>query len=369
MESRPESPVSPVLCMAFGIRLCLAVPLSHAAPVAPDPLSLLKDKRVLVINGDNVPEYHKGPRDIVTGKIQRIKTAVGIATLTVAGNADTMTAATLDRYDVIVFNYFSRVEYFMGKPFEKAFRQWVAAGNRGVVGNHNTGSNTKGEWDWFRDSVTSMWYIDHKDQSQPGTIHVTTDPALAAHPVLKGMDARFTGADEWYSFEMKPWHSAESPTWKDCKVLYTLDENSVARLADKMGAFHPVAWIREDALKNRFFFTTLIHSDAGADSDFYHSLLLRAMEFAAGYRQPVSMGGADIARGDATAFATSAREVDVDVTGAFRLTVRSAAGEILYSGAGSGRAAFRPAAFAEAGVYFVTLEHAGGRVARRVMVY
>lgn len=56
----------------------------HAGSAAPNPLSLLKDKRVLLINGDNAPEYHKGPRDILTA---------------------------LDRYDVVFLNYFTRAEY------------------------------------------------------------------------------------------------------------------------------------------------------------------------------------------------------------------------------------------------------------------
>jgi type 1 glutamine amidotransferase len=355
------------------------------APVAPNPLSLLKDKRVLIINGDNAPEYHKGPRDIVTAKLNLMKTAVGIATLKVVGNADTMTYATLKNYDVVMFNYFTRAEYFMGKPFEKGFKEWVAEGNKGVVGNHNTGAKTKGEWDWFRDSVTSMWYMDHKDGSQPGTINKTTDPVVGKLPILEGLDAKFSGSDEWYSFDMKPWHTVESPTWKDCKVLYTLDEKTVANLTDKMGAYHPVAWVREDALKNRFFFTTLIHSDAGASSDFYHSLILRALEYAAGYKDPVSMGGAPI-EGESNrrgtlggekgrvgsadiAFVTASRRIDIDAEGSFRLTLRSATGAIVFASAGSGRAAFTPAALAHAGLYLLTLETRGGAISRRILAY
>jgi type 1 glutamine amidotransferase len=353
--------------------LAFALPgLSPAAPAAPNPLSLLKDKRVLIINGNNDPEYHKGPRDIVTAKINLMKAAVGIGTLKVVGNADTMTYATLKDYDVVMFNYFTRAEYFLGKPFEKGFKEWVASGNKGIVGNHNTGAKTKGEWDWFRDTVTSMWYMDHKDGSQPGTIHVTTDPAVSKLPVLEGLDAKFTGSDEWYSFDMKPWHAVEAPTWKDCKVLYTLDEKSVANLTDKMGAYHPVAWIREDALKNRFFFTTLIHSDAGANSDFYHGLILRALEYAAGYRDPVSMGGAAVSHGEGT-FATSSREIRVDAQGPYTLTVRSALGQVLYSAAGNGDGprVHAPAALSKAGLYFITLEsgNRSGAVSQRVMVY
>ncbi|MDB5048447.1 MAG: domain containing protein [Fibrobacteres bacterium] len=358
---------------AAFLAVCLAcmpaVSPAHGAPVDPNPLSLLKHKRVLIINGDNDPEYHKAPRDILTGKINLIKAAVGIATLKVVGNADTMTFATLDDYDLIFFNYFTRAEYFLGKPFEKGFKEWVSKGNRGIVGNHNTGAKTRGEWDWFRDTVTSMWYMDHKDGSQPGTIHMTTDPAVSKLPILDKLDAKFTGSDEWYSFDMKPWHPVEAPTWKDCKVLYTLDEKSVAKLTDAMGAYHPVAWIREDALKNRFFYTTLIHSDAGANSDFYHSLILRAMEYAAGYQDPVSMGGAAIKREDGVSFVSSSRRVDVDVRGAFTLSIWSASGEKLYAAAGAGKQSLAPDPLAKAGLYFVRLESESGSFRQRVMIY
>jgi hypothetical protein len=134
-----------------------------------------------------------------------------------------------------------------------------------------------------------------------------------------------------------------------------------------------VAWIREDALKNRFFFTTLIHSDAGAGSDFYHSLILRALEYAAGYRDPLSMGGSPMT-GAASgarlpAFATSSRRIDVDAEGPFRLTLRSVRGETLYSVSGAGRQAFAPGALAQAGLYLVTLESRAGAVSRTVMAY
>jgi type 1 glutamine amidotransferase len=369
IRAAASAPTSLALAASAAAAMALASAGASAAPVDPNPLSLLKDKRILVINGNNEPEYHKGPRDIMTGKLAKMKAAVGIATLKVVGNADTMSFATLDQYDVIFFNYFTRAEYFMGKPFEKGFRQWVAKGNRGIVGNHNTGAKTKGEWDWFRDSVTSMWYMDHKDGSQPGTIHATTDPVLSKLPVLDKLDKTFTGSDEWYSFDMKPWHAVESPTWKDCKVLYTLDEKSVAHLTDAMGAYHPVAWIREDALRNRFFYTTLIHSDNGANSDFYHSLILRALEYVSGYQEPMALDGAALDRPEAPVFAASGRRVDVDVTGDFALSVWSAAGKRLYAVSGNGKRSYAPAALAEPGLYLLRLESKAGTVSRRVMMY
>jgi type 1 glutamine amidotransferase len=257
----------------------------------------------------------------------------------------------------------------MGKPFEKAFKAWVAEGGHGIVGNHNTGAKTRGEWDWFRDSVTSMWYMDHKDGSQPGTIHRTADAAIAGLPVLAGLDASFTGSDEWYSFDMKPWHPVESPTWKDCKVLYTLDEKSVAHLTDAMGAYHPVAWIREDALGNRFFYTTLIHSDAGAASDFYHSLILRGLEYAAGYRDPVAVGGTPVPAGPGAITAARGNDLRITVDGPWSASLRAPDGRTLWSRTGNGPVRIAPAPLARPGAYLLCLASREGLRSRRILAY
>jgi type 1 glutamine amidotransferase len=254
------------------------------APVAPDPSSLLKGKRVMMLTGA-ASDHHLVPRRNAVAGMKRIQAAAGMAGLTLVDVPDNLTFADLDTIDIIVCSYVSKIDTLVGKPFENAFRKWLASGKRGWVGLHNTGANSAGEWNWFRDSVASMRYREHVDAAQKGTVKITTDPVVRSLPVLKGLDAQFTVADEWYSFDLPP-KAPAAPTWPRCKVLYSLDESTV-RLKDPMGA-HPVAWIREDSFANRYFYTLLVHSDEGSASDFFQSLLLRGLEHAAGYGEPVA---------------------------------------------------------------------------------
>jgi type 1 glutamine amidotransferase len=278
---RPRVPSLFLVALVSAIAFGPAAASIHAAPVAPDPNSLLRSKRVMFLTGA-ASDHHLVPRQNAVAEVKRIKSLAGMASLTLVDRPDDLDFADLDTIDVIVCSYVSKIDTLADKPFGKAFRRWLATGKRGWMGMHNTGANSAGEWNWFRDSVAVMRYREHKDAAQPGTVNITADASLRALPVLQGLDAKFTVADEWYSFDLPP--KAPAPAlWTQCRVLYSLDENSVAKLTDKMGT-HPVAWIREDALGNRFFYTLLVHSDAGSATDFYHGLMLRGLEYASGYR-------------------------------------------------------------------------------------
>jgi type 1 glutamine amidotransferase len=268
---------------------------SQGAPVAPDPNSLLRGKRVMFMTGA-ASDHHLVPRQNAVANIKRIKSVAGMASLTLVDTPDNLTFAELDTIDVVVCSYVSKIDTLAAKPFGKALKQWLATGRRGWVGMHNTGANSEGEWNWFRDSVAAMRYRDHKDAAQKGTVKMTADPSLRALPVLQGLESQFTVADEWYSFDLPPKGPAP-PAWAQCKVLYSLDEGSVAKLSDKMGE-HPVAWIREDALHNRFFYTLLVHSDEGSATDFYQGLVLRGLEYAAGYREVTGLAARAAADGN-----------------------------------------------------------------------
>jgi Trehalose utilisation len=354
------------LLLKLAMPAFLATLCCQGAPVAPNPLSLLKDKRILLIDPTDPTDYHKQPRIILTGKLNRIQSAVGFRMTSIKG-VDTMTLPALNRYDIVIFNYYMKLELLENKPFGIAFKQWLAEGHHGVVAYHNSGSQSLGQWNWYRDSVQSMRYIDHKDQAQKGTVNITTDTSLRKLPILEGMDAKFTGVDEWYSFDMPP-KAPAAPTWPECRVLYYMDENSVAQLTDKMGV-HPTTWIREDAKKNRYFYTLHIHSDDGANSDFFHSLIQRAMEYVAGYQDPVTMNGAPVERADNLAFITSGRQVNVSMNGEFQLSIRSAAGATLFSQTGKGRQTYAPQAFARSGIYYLTVEAKSRRITQRLMIY
>lgn len=356
----------PGLLAKAALSILLAAMACLSAPVPPNPLSLLKNKRVLLIDPTEPTDYHKQPRIIITGKLNQIKSAIGFRMTEIKG-VDTMTLPALDRYDIVIFNYYMKLELLENQPFGIAFKKWLIEGNHGVVAYHNSGSQSLGQWNWYRDSVQSMRYIDHKDQAQQGTVHITTDTAVRKLPILDKLDAQFTGVDEWYSFDMPP-KAPAAPTWGDCKVLYYMDENSVAHLTDKMGV-HPTTWIREDARKNRFFYTIHIHSDDGANSDFFHSLIQRALEYVAGYQDPLTMNGKSIERKDDLGFITSSHQVTVSVNGSYRLSILAATGAGLFSASGEGRKSFAPPAISKPGIYIVNLVTNSQRITQRLMIY
>lgn len=344
---------------------------SRAAPVAPDPKSLLKSKKVLVVQATNWNgSSHLTAKANGLALLNKIKTEVGLAGLTVADNVESYTFSSLAPYDIIVFNYVFNSQYAVGKPFESAFKAWLASGNRGWVGYHTSGANEDGEWPWYRDSVTVARYHMHTTEAQSGKMTITTDPSIKAHPILQGMDAAFTGTDEWYDFDLPP--RAPAPAlWADCHVTYYLDESTLAVAPTRPMNPHPMAWYREDAKKNRFYFSLFIHSDQGSSSDFFHSSLLRGLEYVAGYDTSVSIssGGEPILNRLNMTFVTASRELRVDAQGPHRIDIFSAQGKLLERSRGDGPRVFRPNAFAEAGVYCVRFQGPSGRYSQRILVY
>jgi hypothetical protein len=342
----------------------------HGAPVTPNANSLLKNKRVLVVEATNwTGTSHSTAKANALKKLNLIKTEVGIANFTVVDIVDNYTLAQLNNYDIIVFNYVFNSQFAVGKKFETAFKQWLAAGNKGWVGYHTSGANDVGEWPWYRDSVTVMRYHVHSVAAQQGKMTATTDAAIKAHPIMAGMDETFTGTDEWYDFDLPP--RAPAPAlWADCKVIYYLDETTLATKPTRPMNPHPMAWYREDALKNRFFYSAYIHSDAGANSDFFHSSLLRALEYVAGYQTvSISSQGNSIQTPKNMSYVTGGKELQVDVPGVHRLSIYSSTGALLGSFNGTGPQTYKPEAFNKPGLYYVKFRSKARSFTQRVMIY
>lgn len=350
---------------------CLLAGIARSAPVTPNPKSLLKSKRVLVVEATNwTGTSHATPKSNALKKLQLIKTQVGITNFTVVDIVDDYTLATLNNYDIIVFNYVFNTQQAVGKKFETAFKQWLAEGHHGWVGYHTSGANDVGEWPWYRDSVTVMRYHVHSVAAQQGKMNITTDPALKTHPILAGMDETFTGTDEWYDFDLPP--RAPAPAaWADCHVIYYLDEATLGTKPTRPMNPHPMAWFREDALKNRFFYSAYIHSDVGSNSDFFHSSLLRALEYVAGYDSTTSISseGNSILTSKNLAYITASRELRVDAAGPHRLSIYSSRGALLDAMEGTGPHTYKPEAFAKPGLYFVKFRSGTKSFEQRIMIY
>lgn len=351
------------------------------AQVAPDPASRLAEKRLLVINGtDAANTAHGASRRILSQRLNLLQAQTGFQLDSVTGSAAPST--NLAAYDIIVFNYWFHSGHVTNEvfqpgflPFADAFKAWMTepGKRRGWLGVHSSGANEAGEWNWFRDSVSSMRYALHGAGTPSGTIRRTQDPAVRAHPIMHGLpDTMRVNADEWYTFD------TTAPTWRDVRVMYSLDEGTLSTPLEPEFSMnpHPMAWFREDsATGNRFFYTGLIHQNPGGATpfaQFYADLILRALEYLAGYT-PTALhegGGGPRPRAPAVADVLPGGVIRLRAAGPYTLGVHTPEGTRLHSVRGQGRAgeAWRPDALRVPGVYLVRVATRAGSVTRLVVV-
>ncbi len=344
----------------LGAAWLLGTPsMPKAAVVDPDPNSLLKSKKVLILDGQS--GSHAGARTNATLALESLAKKVGF-TMT-KGDSRLVTVDYLSKYDIVVFNYFFETQK-MTQASQDAFKTWFALGNKGYVGYHTSGANEAGEWEWYRNNVTSSLYNLHTLGAQNGSLTRTKDATVLAMPIMKGLDTAFTGNDEWYDFGF-------GATWADCKVIYYLNEKSLATAEPRPMNPHPAAWFREDPVTHsKYFYSIYIHSDAGAATDFFASNILRALEYTAGYQTtPILAHGANMRTWKDFSYVTDSRELQVNLPGRYTLSIQSPSGKKLYSVEGRGSMYFRPQAIRNPGLYIVKLVSASKRLTQRIMVY
>ncbi len=365
---------SKIVHLFAGVALLCGVSRIDAlvAKVA-NPASLLASKRVLIIKGTETSGDHYNARIALNTRFLQMKTLYGFTLDSANGSSPPTTG--LDNYDIIVFNYwFNSSQAASLTTFQNAFKAWANSTNkrRGWVGMHTSGANEVNEWNWLRDSLTSMAYFVHSTAAQAGKIGKTTDPVVLAHPIMQGLPDTFAvPLDEWYEFNY-------GATWSDVHVMYNLNERS---LTTQLGAPmnpHPMAWYRENPVThNRFFYTALVHSSSGvtstAGNEFFPSLMLRALEYVAGYdttAAAISLNGNGLGKNAKSCLYLMNHELKVDSKEPYRLEVRTLQGKLLYSnnGKGQGRETLRPEAFRKAGFYVVKIASKSGIYVQRVMV-
>lgn len=345
---------------------------SLAQMVAPDACSPLKEKKVLVLPGNG----HDGPRNATLENLKGFATQVGF-TLKADGNPLTLTDESLNGYDIIVFNYFFNTHSatYFPQASKDAFMRWLRKGKKGYVGYHTSGANewAASEWRSYQDSVTGMRYALHGSGTPTGTVEKTKDAAVLASPIMRGLPATYTTSDEWYEYNTDS--KIFQPAW-NWKIMYYLA--SVASPRSPGPPNHPAAWFREDELGTRFFYSIFIHTQDGANSDFFKSILLRALEYVAGptpagYPSPcvtsISSGGAALATQPGLAYVTTNRELRVELEGDYRLSIRSMSGKELFSLNGSGKKSYSPRPFREAGLYVVRIETKSRNYVQKIMIY
>lgn len=338
---------------------------------AANPPSLLASKRVLIIKGTETSGDHYNARLALNTRFLQMRTLYGFTLDSANGSSPPSTFAQLDPYDIIVFNYwFNSSQAATLTNFQNAFRTWAnsTSKRRGWVGMHTSGANELNEWNWMRDSLTSMLYFVHSTAAQTGKIGRTTDAAILSQPIMQGLvDSFQVPSDEWYEFTY-------GPTWSDVKVMYYLNERSLpTQLANPMNP-HPSTWYRENPIThNRFFYTALVHNSSGVTStsgnEFFPSLMLRALEYVAGYdTTAVSINGNGLYKNGKSCLCLMKGELKVDFQEPFQIEVRSLQGKLLFSGRGKGEQTFRPEAIQKSGLYVVKVAGKSAAFTQRVLV-
>ncbi len=347
--------------------LLLGAFCAQAAMVEPNPKSPLHSKRVMVLTGGQAQDH--GPAKAATlTNLQALATKVGFTL--VQGDPLTLTDASLANIDILVFNYFFETQLANVFPdaAKTAFQNWLKVKGHGWVGYHTSGANeyAKAEWIWYQENVTGMRYALHGNGTPEGNIAKTTDAAILAHPIMEGLPSAYTAQDEWYDY------NADSKVFSDgSKIMFYLANASTMTPPRLPSPIHPVAWFREDANNVRYFYTPFGHTLAGANSDWFKSIVLRGLEYVSG--DPVT----DILTSRTQSNLLSAtptwlgagQALSIDLPGKYRVTVWSATGRRLASVAGQGKREYALAPFKQAGTYVVMVDSPVAHLSQRIAVY
>jgi hypothetical protein len=353
------------------------------ALVTPDPASLLSTKKVLVIRGtDATSTEHGAARVALNAKLRQMQALVGFqldsANSTTSGTGYTpalagSTLGSLDSYDIIFFSYwFHSANAGTLTTFQNNFKAWTnnTTKKRGWLGVHTSGANEVNEWNWFRDSVTAMQYRVHAGSAQAGTVRKTTVDSIRNAPIMAGLpDTVRIPSDEWYDF-------GYAPLFADARVMYYLDESTLPTQlpAEAKMNPHPSTWYREASTGHRYFYTALVHNTSGVNlgSDYFASLVLRGLEYLAGYQTTaIRLNGNGMyhnnERVKGIQFIRNGH-LKVESDAPFRLELRSMQGRLLYSASGRGKGSFTPPALKQNGMYVVKVSSKSGSYSQRVMV-
>lgn len=169
-------------------------------------------------------------------------TALGAATgfgVDATEDPSRFTDAGLAPYRAVVF--LNTTGDVLDAPQQAAMERFIAAGN-GWVGIH-AAADTEYDWAWYQ-GLFGARFIGHSTV-QTATIAVV-DTANASTRRLAPSLAR---VDEWYNFATQPAAGA--------RILVRVDEASYS--GGRMGALHPVTWLRSYG-GGRAWFTSMGHT-------------------------------------------------------------------------------------------------------------
>lgn len=195
-----------LLALALALGGCAATPPTNNAP------------RVLVYTNANGYVHASIPDGVAA--LTELGASHGF-TVEATDDSLAFTPERLATYAAVVF--LSTSGDVLGPAQEAAFEAYVEGGG-GYVGVH-AASDTEYEWPGYGRIVGA--YFDNHPAIQEATLDVV-DPD---HPATRGLPARWTRTDEWYSFRAAP---------VGVDVLLRLDESTYE--GGTMGDDHPIAW-------------------------------------------------------------------------------------------------------------------------------
>lgn len=179
----------------------------------------------------------------------------------------------LEKFDVIIMN--SATGDILTSTQKTAIQTFVENGG-GLIAQHAMGdSSLAGFWPWWETQLGTE-FISHPADPQFQTADVVT--LAKTHPIMKGIGAKFSHTEEWYSFT--------GPVGGDVVVLAGLDEstyspiNKVYGVEDlRMGpnpSDHPIIWAKCPG-QGKVVYSALGHKVDSYDSKQHKVLLRNAM--------------------------------------------------------------------------------------------
>ncbi|QQV78747.1 ThuA domain-containing protein [Sphingomonas aliaeris] len=169
--------------------------------------------------------------------------------IVVTDRGGAMTAATLSRFDTVIWNNVSGDVLTIRQ--RAAFRTYIENGG-GFVGIHGAGGDLAYFWDWYADELIGTRFRGHPTQPSFQTARIdVADPDAA---ITQGLGSGWTMNDEWYSFVTNPRETKST-------ILLTLDEQTYSPKGggeDISMGDHPIAWTR-CVRDGRAFFSAMGH--------------------------------------------------------------------------------------------------------------
>jgi type 1 glutamine amidotransferase len=201
--------------------------------------------------------------DAIPNGIQMIR-ELGAAngfTVTATEDAAQFTAATLARFETVVF--LNTTGDVLNASQQSAFESYIRGGG-GYVGVHSAADT---EYDWpFYGELVGAYFASH-----PAIQQATVRVENRAHPATQHLGTSWVRTDEWYNFR--------SNVRSTARVLATLDESTYS--GGSMGADHPHTWCKT-VQGGRSFYTGGGHTQSSYTESAFRSLVLGGLRYTAG---------------------------------------------------------------------------------------